>query len=106
MIYNVLSLFDGCSCAREYLRQLGITDVRYFASEIDPYAIKVSERNFPDIVHIGDVRGVVGEDGYIFHHQNSENIMRDGGSYPIEPLDLLVGGSPCQDLSVAKQGRK
>ena len=63
---------------------LGDREVEYHASEIDPYAIKVSHANYPDIKRLGDVRKVE----------------------MIEEVDLLCGGSPCQDLSVAKNGRK
>jgi len=78
---KVVSLFDGISCLRV---ALGDREVEYHASEIDPYAIKVSHANYPDIKRLGDVRKVE----------------------MIEDVDLLCGGSPCQDLSVAKNGRK
>ena len=53
---NVLSLFDGMSCGRIALGNAGITINKYFASEVDPYAIKVSQANYPDTMHLGDVR--------------------------------------------------
>ena len=77
---NVLSLFDGCSCARVALDRLGIS-CTYYASEIDKYAIKISKKNYPDIIHLGDVT----------------EITREG----LPSIDLLIGGSPCQDLSIA-----
>lgn len=80
---RVLSLFDGISCARVALDRLGIP-VEYLASEIDTHAIAISAKNFPDIVRLGDVREV-----------------KDVGQ-----IDLLIGGSPCQDLSIAKKGRQ
>lgn len=55
---NVLSLFDGISCGRIALERAGIKVDKYFASEIDKYAIQVSKKNWPDIVHIGDVKNV------------------------------------------------
>lgn len=79
----VLSLFDGISCARVALERAGIRVEKYYASEIEKNAIKVSSKNYPDIVRLGDVRGVVGF-----------------------PVDLLICGSPCQDLSIAKKDRK
>lgn len=82
---NVLSLFDGISCARVALARAGIPVKTYYASEIDKHAIAVSQKNFPDIVRLGDVRTIE--------------------SMP-EPIDLLIGGSPCQDLSIAKKDRK
>lgn len=80
-IMKVLSLFDGISCLRV---ALGDREIDYTAAEIDPNAIKVSKKNYPDIKHIGSVVDV-----------------------PYIPdIDLLCGGSPCQDLSVAKKDRK
>jgi len=82
---NVLSLFDGISCARVALDRAGIEVKNYYASEIDKNAIRVSAKNYPDIVRVGDVREVK--------------------EMP-EHIDLLIGGSPCQDLSIAKKGRQ
>jgi DNA (cytosine-5)-methyltransferase 3A len=82
---NVLSLFDGISCARVALDRAGLPVKTYFACEIDKHAIKVSAKNYPDILHLGDVREVT--------------------SLP-EPIDLLIGGSPCTDLSIAKKNRQ
>lgn len=87
---NVLSLFDGMSCGRIALDRVGITPTKYFASEIDKHAIKVSKANWSDIIHIGDVCKVAYKDGTLF----TEN-----GSYNIGKIDLLIGGSPCQDFS-------
>ena len=81
---NVLSLFDGISCARIALDKLGISVDNYFASEIDENAIKVSKHNFPDIIQLGDIRNI-----------KSKNLPK---------IDLLIGGSPCQDLSNAQNG--
>jgi DNA (cytosine-5)-methyltransferase 3A len=81
---RVLSLFDGISCARVALDRVGLPVSEYLASEIDKHAIAVSTKNYPDITRLGDVREV-----------------KDVG-----PIDLLIGGSPCQDLSIAKKGRK
>ena len=81
---NVLSLFDGISCARIALDKLGLSIDTYFASEIDESAIKISMKNYPDIIHLGDIRNI-----------NSANLPK---------IDLLIGGSPCQDLSNAQNG--
>lgn len=59
---KVLSLFDGISCGMVALERAGIKVDKYYASEIDKYAIKVSEKNHPNIKHIGDVTKVKGED--------------------------------------------
>ena len=81
---NVLSLFDGISCSLVALKRNNIPVAKYYACEIDKHAIKISKTNHPEIEHMGNVceLGV------------------------IPNLDLLIGGSPCQDLSIAKKGRK
>lgn len=91
---NVLSLFDGMSCGRIALDKLGVQVDNYFAAEIDKYAIKVAHANYPDTVHLGDVRNVHTEDGYL--HTNHP--QDDPRAYEI---DLLIGGSPCQGFSFA-----
>ncbi len=80
---NVLSLFDGMSCTRIALERLGIDVKHYYASEIDKYAMKVSEENYPDIIQIGDVT--------------------DWQSWDIDwsSIDLVIGGFPCQSWSLA-----
>jgi DNA (cytosine-5)-methyltransferase 3A len=83
---NILSLFDGISCGRVALERAGIQVDKYYASEIDKYAIEVAQKNYPDTIHLGDVNGF-----------ESWNLPR---------IDILIGGSPCQDLSIAKQDRK
>lgn len=97
---KVLSLFDGISCARVALERAGIPVEAYFASEIDKYAIQVSKKNYPDIVQLGDVKNI-----------NNGGIGRSIFDFPREAIeykdvDLLIGGSPCQDLSIAKKDRK
>ena len=52
---KVLSLFDGISCGRVALERVGANVERYFAYEIEPNAIKISKKNYPDIIHCGDV---------------------------------------------------
>lgn len=78
---NILSLFDGMSCGQITLRELGIKVDKYFASEIDKYAIEQTQLNFPNTIHIGDVTKVKAAD--------------------LPPIDLLIGGSPCQGFSFA-----
>ena len=89
----VLSLFDGMSCGRIALQKIGIQPTKYFASEIKPHAIKCAKTNFPDIIHIGDVTKVSYKDGVL----NTEF-----GAYETGEIDLLIGGSPCQDFSLMK----
>ena len=59
---NVLSLFDGMSCGQIALNKLGIKYDNYFASEIDKYAIQVTQKNYPNTKQIGSVTDVKGED--------------------------------------------
>lgn len=100
---KVLSLFDGISGARQALKELNI-DCAYYASEIDKFAIQVSKNNYLNIVQIGNVKGIIIEDDYIFYNQDNDP-MQNGGSFKSD-VDLLIGGSPCQDLSVAKRNGK
>ena len=80
---NVLSLFDGMSCGQIALNRAGIKYDAYFASEVDKYAIKVAQANYPNTVQIGDVTQV------------------DHTRLPFGGIDLLMGGSPCQGFSFA-----
>jgi len=82
---KILSLFDGMSVAQQALKDAGIPVETYYASEIDPYAIAVTQSNHPNTVQVGSVTDLVAH---------------------TEPFWLLIGGSPCQDLSIAKVGRK
>ena len=83
---KVLSLFDGISCGRVALERLGIPVGKYYASEIDKYAISVAQAMFPDTIQVGDV--------------NKLNYLE------LLDVDMIIGGSPCQDLSIAKQNRQ
>jgi DNA (cytosine-5)-methyltransferase 3A len=84
---KVLSLFDGISCGRVALERAGIPVETYYASEIDKYAMSVAQAMYPDTIQIGDVCKV------------------DFTQY-IGKVDMIIGGSPCQDLSIAKQNRQ
>jgi len=90
---NVLSLFDGMSCGRIALDRAGCEVTNYFASEIDKNAIKVSKDNWADIIHIGNVEDV----SYVGGVLTTEN-----GTYNVGTIDLVIGGSPCQDFSSAR----
>lgn len=101
---KILSLFDGISCARVALERAGIPVEAYYASEIDKYAIQISQKNYPDIFQIGSVTDFGYDCGQFCKKENGEyNTM---GVDFIEDIDLLIGGSPCQDLSIAKRNRK
>lgn len=78
---NVLSVFDGMSCGQIALERAGIKVDKYYASEIDKHAIKVTMANYPNTIQIGSVTEV-----------KSENLPK---------IDLLIGGSPCQGFSYA-----
>jgi len=80
---NVLSLFDGISCGLVALKRNQISVANYYACEIDKYTIQISKKNHPEIIHLESVVDLK----------------------PPE-IDLLIGGSPCQDLSIAKKNRK
>ena len=75
---KVLSLFDGISCAQVALNRAGITVSEYHASEVDKFAIKVTQSNYPNTKQLGCVTKV------------------KGGAD-----DVIVGGSPCQGFSFA-----
>lgn len=80
---NVLSLFDGMSCGQIALNRAGIKYDKYFASEIKPHAIKVTQHNYPNTIQLGDVTKIKASD--------------------LPKIDLLIGGSPCQDFSSANK---
>lgn len=91
---NVLSLFDGMSCGRIALERAGIKVDEYIASEIEDNAAIISVKNYPDIKHVGDVNKVhVTNLGIEVDKNNSS--MRVICAIP----DLIIGGSPCQDVS-------
>ena len=79
---KVLSLFDGISCGMVALERTGIPVERYVAYEIEPNAIKISKKNYPQIEHCGDVT------------------TADFAQY--QGFELLIGGSPCQSLSIVQ----
>lgn len=83
---TVFSAFDGAGIGLLALKRVGIPVAAYYASEVDKYAIKIAKKNHPEIIHTGDVKQCWAR------------------NFP--QIDLLIGGSPCQDLSVAKQNRE
>lgn len=80
----VLSLFDGMSCGQIALNRAGISYGKYYASEIDKHAIKVTQHNYPNTIQLGNVTEIKGTD--------------------LTQIDLLIGGSPCQGFSFAGKG--
>lgn len=81
---TVLSLFDGIACGRLALERAGINVKKYYASEICGYSMKIAQKNFPDIIEIGDIRDINCED--------------------LKDIDIVIGGSPCQSFSTAGKG--
>lgn len=82
----VFSAFDGAGIGLLALKRAGIPFAAYYASEVDKYAIQVAKKNHPEIIHVGDVKQCYAR------------------NFP--QIDLLIGGSPCQDLSIAKAKRE
>lgn len=78
---NVLSLFDGMSCGQIALYELGMYPDKYYACEIDKFAIAQTKLNFPDTIFLGDVTKL--------------DVSK------LDKIDLLIGGSPCQSFSFA-----
>lgn len=78
---KVLSLFDGMSCGQIALDQLGIEVDKYYASEIDKYAIQITQKNYPNTIQVGDICELDPKD--------------------FQDVDLIMGGSPCQGFSFA-----
>lgn len=81
---KILSLFDGMSVAQQALKNIGANVEIYYASEIDEYAKSVTQSNFPNTIQLGSVVGLDLK----------------------EEINLMIGGSPCQDLSIAKKNRE
>jgi DNA-cytosine methyltransferase len=80
----VLSCFDGMSCGQIALERAGIKVRKYYASEIDKYAMTITQKNYPDTIQLGDI-------------QNWKE-------WDIETPDLIIAGSPCQGFSNAGHG--
>ena len=85
---KVLSLFDGISCGQVALERAGIEVDTYYASEIDKYAIQVTQKNYPNTIQLGDITRL-----------SNDRLDKLG------EIDLVIGGSPCQDLSSYKYDR-
>lgn len=83
---NVLSLFDGIGCAKLALERANIKIDNYYSSEIKPSALKVLNYHYKDIFHLGNI-----------NNYNKWNLSK---------IDIILGGSPCQDLSIANKKRK
>jgi site-specific DNA-cytosine methylase len=80
---NVVSLFNGMNTGRQALENVGIKVDKYYSSEIKPYAIELTQYHFPDTIQVGDVTK-----------------WREW-DIDWKTIDLVLSGSPCQDLSAA-----
>lgn len=86
---NVLSCFDGASCGQLALTKLGIPITNYYASEIDKYAIQVTQANFPNTIQLGDITTV-----------DTKMLLQET---QLCKIGLMMGGSPCQGFSFSGQ---
>lgn len=92
---TVLSLFDGISCGQLALKRAGIKVEKYYASEMKKIAIKVTMEHFLDTVQIGDIEKVR-------YNRETKELITENGVYQTEGIDLVIGGSPCQNFSIAR----
>ncbi len=85
MKINVLSLFDGIGCSRIAINKCKNLEIKnYFYSEIDKNCLNLTKKKYPNDISLGPVEGIE--------------------SKKLPKIDLLIGGSPCQDLSNAHKG--
>lgn len=80
---NILSLFDGISCGQLALERAGIKYNAYYASEINPESMQITQKNYPNTIQLGDITKI------------GEEQLRG-----LPKIDLLIGGSPCQNFSI------
>ena len=91
----ILNLFGGMEAGRVACERTGIPIRKYFSSEIDPYAIKIAKKNFPDIVHVGDVTDIMR--GIPMDRVKDDCLLEMMAT----DVDLILAGSPCQGFSFA-----
>ena len=82
---DVLSMFDGMSGGQLSFQRAGLKVDKYYSCEIDKYAQAVTKANFPDTIFLGDVTKV--------------------DFSKLTDIDVVIAGSPCQDLSFAGKGK-
>ena len=94
--YNVLSLFDGISCGQVALNRANKKIKNYIASEIDKYAIKVTQNNFPKTIHVGNIEKIrYDEKTKELYNIETNEVLFTGD------IDIIIGGSPCQSFTFA-----
>ena len=93
---KILALFDGISIAQQAFKELGY-EVEYYASEIDKNAIQITQKNHPNTEQLGDIKDIDCTGGKLHYGK---------GKLAETDIYFLIGGSPCQDLSIAKKNRE
>jgi site-specific DNA-cytosine methylase len=101
---NVLSLFDGIATGMLSLKELGYTP-NYYASEIEKGAISIALHNHPEIVEIGDVTKISFKNGMLWTKEIINDKETDLIISKVDHIDLLIGGSPCNQLSNQNKNR-
>lgn len=96
---NVVSFFDGMSCGQIALERAEIKVNNYYASEIKSHAIKCCKENYPKTDQLGDINDISYYNGIISSKTKLRNVGSIGG------IDLIIGGSPCQDITVLKPNK-
>lgn len=91
---TVLSLFDGMSCGQMALNRVGLKEYVYYASEIKPHGINVTQQNYPNTIQIGDVTKISYKNGIL---------KTEKGEFNVGKIDLLIGESPCKGISILNQ---
>ena len=113
MTIRILSLFDGISGCRQALKELNV-DCKYYASEIDKWAIKIAKANHPDVIQLGDIKELAvspmngTSNSYKRVHNHFNSAIDNSTDTPAWDFDLLIAGFPCQSFSIAgnKKGLK
>ena len=117
---SILSLFDGISCGQQALKDFGIPVEKYYASEVDKYAISITQKNFPNTIQLGDVkkwrewdtcrfckiktttsRIYDSYENYKCYNTCNDCNRDDKEVISWSGIDLIQGGSPCQGFSFA-----
>jgi DNA (cytosine-5)-methyltransferase 1 len=105
---NVLDLFSGIGGFSLGLERAGMRTVAF--CEIDPYCRRVLRKHWPDVPVYGDIRELTFHDGWFVADTNKRHEPADGqlqagrSRAGQQRIDVICGGFPCQDISVAGKG--